>query len=354
MRWLEDLIGEKPKPVVEKGEFIFAAIGLEHGHINGMCEGLIKSGAVLKWVYDEDEYKMKKFQKVFPGVKFATSKQVILEDTSVHMIATATIPSERYKLGLSVMDHGKDFLTAKTPFTNLKQLEEVRLKIEETKQKYAVYYSERLGVESAIFAGKLIETGAIGRVVQVMGMGPHRLGFDTRPEWFFRKKQYGGILCDIGSHQIEQFLFYTGAKDAQVMQSKVANYHLKNYPEFEDFGDATLIADNGATNYFRVDWLTPDGLGTWGDGRTFILGTEGYVELRKNIDVTKTPIGDHLFLVNGEREEHLNLHGKIGISFFGELILDCLNRTEYAMTQEHALKAAELCLRAQLKAVRIE
>ena len=42
-----------------------------------------------------------------------------------------------------------------------------------------------------------------------------------------------------------------------------------------------------------------------------------------------------------------------GYPFFGQLILDCLNRTENAMTQEHAFKAAELCLTAQEKAVRI-
>lgn len=354
MSQIEGLIGEKPKQVVEKGEFIFAAIGLEHGHINNMCKGLIKAGAVLKWVYDEDEKKVELFRKMFPDVRFATSKQVILEDPTVHLIATAAIPSERYLLGIETMEHQKDFFTAKTPFTTLEQLEEVKGKIAETKQKYTVYYSERLGVESAIFAGRLIEAGEIGRVIQVMGMGPHRLRFDTRPEWFFRKEQYGGILCDIGSHQIEQFLFYSGAKDAEVSQSKVGNYNLKSHLEFEDFGDATLIADNGATNYFRVDWMTPDGLGAWGDGRTFILGTEGYIELRKNIDVAKSSLGDQLFMVNGERETHLNLRGKVGVPFFGELILDCLNRTEYAMSQEHTLKAAELCLKAQLKAVKVE
>ena len=354
MGWIQDLIGEKPQRVCAKGEFVFAAIGLEHGHINNMCKGLIKAGAELKWVYDEDKEKIASFQKMFPGVRLASSKQKILEDPKVHLVATAAIPSERYRLGIETMEHQKDFFTAKTPFTTLEQLEEVKLKIAETNQKYAVFYSERLGVESAIFAGRLIEAGAIGRVIQVMGMGPHRLRFDTRPDWFFKKDQYGGILCDIGSHQIEQFLFYSGASDATVSQSKVGNYNIKDYPEFEDFGDATLIGNNGATNYFRVDWMTPDGLGAWGDGRTFILGTEGYIELRKNIDVARSTAGDHLYMVNGEKETYLNLKDKIGIPFFGELILDCLNRTEYAMTQEHALKAAELCLRAQVEAGKVE
>lgn len=354
LSWVEDLMGDLPKPVCEKGDFVFAAIGLEHGHINGMCKGLINAGATLKWVYDEDEEKVAKFQKMFPGVRYAKSKEVIFQDPEVQLVATAAIPSERAQLGIETMEHDKDFFTAKTPFTTLAQLEAVKEKIKETNRKYMVNYSERLNVESAIFAGRLIEAGAIGRVVQVIGMGPHSLRLEQRPDWFFKKAQYGGIICDIGSHQIEQFLFYSGAKDAKVVQSHVANYNLKQYPEFEDYGAATLVADNGATNYFRVDWLSPTGLGTWGDGRAFILGTEGYIELRKNIDVGRSKDGDHVYFVNGEKEYHLNVRGKVGIPFHGELILDCLNRTENAMTQEHALKAAELCLIAQEQAVKIE
>src|SRR5690606_6573876 len=208
----------------------------------------------------------------------------ILEDKEIQLVAGAAVTSERCALGMRVMDSGKDYFTDKAPFTTLEQLEMARKKVKETGKKYMVYYSERLHVESAVYAGQLIEQGAIGRVVQVIGTGPHRLNAPSRPDWFFKKEKYGGILCDIGSHQCEQFLYFTGAKDAKVLHSKVANYHNKQYPELEDFGDATLLADNGATGYFRVDWLTPDGLRTWGDGRMIILGTEGYIELRKYID----------------------------------------------------------------------
>ena len=202
-----------------------------------------------------------------------------------------------------------------------------------TDKKYAVYYSERLHVEAAVFTETLVADGAIGRVVQVIGMGPHRISLSQRPEWFFRKEKFGGILVDIGCHQIEQFLFYSGAKDARVLSSKVANYKFKQYQEFEDFGDTTLLADNGATNYFRVDWLTPDGLGVWGDGRTFILGTDGYIEMRKYIDVARSKDGDQVFLVDHKGERHFCVNGQIGFPFFGLLILDCLNRTTNAYSR---------------------
>lgn len=343
----------KPKPVVKKGEFIFAAVALDHGHIYGQCNGLVEAGATLKWVYDPDQSKVDSFIEQFPQAKRAESLEQILADEEVALVAAAAIPSMRSALGNKVLHSGKDYFTDKTPFTTLAQLEETKKVVAETKQKYMVYFSERLHVESAVFAGELIKEGAIGRVIQVTGFGPHRLNAPSRPEWFFEKEKYGGILCDIGSHQIEQFLYYTGCSDAEILHSKVANYHNPNYPELEDYGDCTLLGDNGATQYFRVDWFTPDGLSTWGDGRTFIIGTEGTIEIRKYVDLATDKGGNQLYLVNQKGEQHFDLNGKVGCPFFGELIKDCMNRTENAMTQAHAFMAAELCLKAQEKAVHI-
>lgn len=344
----------RPKPVCKEGEFVFAAIALDHGHIYGICNGLTEAGATLKYVYDPDPEKVKKFLEVYPNVVAASSEEEIFNDPEVKLIAGAAVPSERCALGLRAMKNGKDYFTDKSPFTTLEQLEAAKKMVKETGLKYYVYYSERLHVEGAVFAGELIKQGAIGKVLQVIGLGPHRLSKEIRPKWFFEKDKYGGILCDIGSHQIEQYLYYSGAKDAKVISSQVANYANPDTPELEDFGDVNLLGDNGTTNYFRVDWFTPDGLKTWGDGRTIILGTEGYIEIRKYIDIAREKMGDNVYLVNKEVEERYSVTGKVGFPFFGEFILDCINRTENSMTQEHAFKAAELCLIAQEKAVKIK
>jgi predicted dehydrogenase len=341
-----------PKPVVKPGEFTFAVAHLDHGHIFGQTNGLLEAGGELKWVYDPNPAKVADFLKKYPAATPARSLDEILDDSSVRLIAAAAVPCDRGPIGCKVMEAGKDYFTDKGPFTTLDQLARARAIAARTGRKYMVYYSERLHVECAIHAGELIRKGVIGRVIQVVGLGPHRLNAPSRPAWFFEKEKYGGILCDIGSHQIEQFLYYTGAQDARVAHALVGNFANPDHPELEDFGEASLIADNGATNHFRVDWYTPAGLRTWGDGRTFILGTQGYIELRKYIDVARQPEGDHLYLVNADGEQHLELHGKVGFPFFGQLILDCLNRTETAMTQAHAFKAAELCLLAQASAIR--
>ena len=343
----------KPRPVVQPGEFIFAAAHLDHGHIYGQCNGLLEAGGTLKWVYEPDSKKAADFRAQYPQAKLARDLAEILDDPEVRLVAAAAVPCDRGPLGCRVLLAGKDYFTDKTPFTSLDQLAEARRVAATTGRKYMVYFSERLHVECAVHAGDLVQGGAIGRVIQVIGLGPHRLTKPSRPAWFFERAKYGGILCDIGSHQAEQFLFFAGATDASVSHAAVGNFANPDTPEFEDFGEASLLGNNGASNYMRVDWFTPDGLGTWGDGRTIILGTKGYIELRKYLNVGAGREGDNLILVDGQREQLLNVAGKVGFPFFGAFILDCLNRTERAMTQAHAFKAAELCLKAQAAARRI-
>ncbi len=337
----------KSAPVCRPGEFVIAAAHLDHGHIYGQCGGLTEAGAQIKWVFDPDPAKVRAFREKYPEAREARSLDEILDDPAVQLVASAAVTCERGPLGCRVMRAGKDYFTDKAPLTTLDQLAEARRVVAETGRKFAVYYSERLHVECAVHAGELVAAGAIGRVVQTLGTGPHRLNAPSRPAWFFDRARYGGILCDIGSHQCEQFLFYTAAQDARVASAAARNTANPGHPELEDFGECLLVADNGASGYFRVDWLTPDGLGTWGDGRLIILGTEGYIELRKYTDIATDHGADQLFLVDGKGEHRIPCAGRVGYPFFGRLILDCLNRTETAMTQAHTFKAAELCLLAQ-------
>ena len=344
-----------PKPVVRPGEFVFSAMHLDHAHIIGMCGALRDAGATLKSVYDPDPAKVADFCRSFPGTRPAASEREILDDPEVRMVAAAAVTCERADLGIRVMAAGKDYFTDKAPMTSLKQLKEARERVRQTGRKYMCYYAERLHTHSGIFADRLIRAGAIGRVLCMQGFGPHRLNPGIRPAWFFEKEKYGGILCDIGSHQIEQFLQFSGETDAEVQLSRVANYNHPQYPGLEDFGDCCVLGKNGTAFYFRVDWFTPDGLREWGDSRTFVVGTEGTLELRKTIDpAVPEKTRDIVILVNGEEERRFLTDGKVGCPFFGDLILDCLNRTENAMTQEHCFKAAELGVIAQEKAVRIK
>lgn len=346
----EIIVKPAPRPA-PKDKIRFSVIGINHSHINGMVSALIKGGGELVSVYAKEEDLLKGFTRAFPKVAIARSEEEILEDKSIQLVASSGIPVERAPLGIRVMKAGKDYMADKPGIVTLEQLKEVRKVQKETKRIFSIMYSERLGVPAAIQAGDLVKSGAIGKVVQTIGLGPHRMSPETRPAWFFDPEKAGGILCDIGSHQSDQFLFYTDSKQAQVSYSQTANFNLPSYPRYQDFGDM-LVRSNHATGYIRIDWFTPNGLSTWGDGRTFILGTDGYIELRKYADIAGRPGGNHLFLVNQKETKYFDCR-QVYLPYGEQLVSDVVNRTETAMSQEHCFLATELALIAQKNAHKI-
>ena len=329
----------------------FSVININHNHIYGMTDAVTRGGGQLVSFYAKEPDLVAAFAKHYPQAKLARNEKEILEDNSIQLILSSGIPVERAPLGIEVMKHGKDYLSDKPGITSLEQLAAVRRAQKETKRIYMIMYSERLENRATVKAGDLVQAGAIGRVIQTIGMGPHRMTPQTRPQWFFDRKYYGGIITDIGSHQFDQFLFFTGSTRADIVASQVANVNHPQYPEFEDFGDVMVTGDRGA-GYIRVDWFTPDGLDSWGDGRLTILGTEGYIEIRKNIDIAGHKGGNHLFLVDNKKTQYLDCND-VPLPF-GELFVnDIINRTETAMPQEQCFLATELALKAQKNAKKI-
>jgi predicted dehydrogenase len=292
------------------------------------------------------------FAKRYPEAKVARSEQEVLEDPQIKLVVSASIPDERAPLGVRVMRHGKDFMVDKPGMTTLEQLAEARQVQKETGRIYSVLYSERLENRATVKAGQLVKAGAIGRVIQTIGMGPHRMTPKTRPAWFFEKERYGGILCDIASHQFDQFLFFTGSTRADVVASQVGNVAHPQWPGLEDFGDV-MLHGSGGNGYIRVDWFTPDGLSTWGDGRLTILGTDGFIEIRKNVDIGGRAGGNHLFLVDQKETRYVDCNQE-PLPYGTQLVDDVLHRTQTAMPQEHCFLAMELALRAEKQAARVD
>ncbi|WP_221391632.1 Gfo/Idh/MocA family protein [Dyadobacter sp. NIV53] len=338
-----------PKPEIKVAARIkFAVININHNHIYGQVEAVTRGGGELVSFYAKEADLVAAFKKRYPDVKLAGSEKEILDDKSIQLVLSSGIPDERAPLGIRVMKSGKDYMSDKPGATTLEQLAEVRKVQKETKRIYSIMYSERLENRATVKAGELVKAGAIGKVVQTIGLGPHKISTSSRPEWFFDKKKFGGIICDIASHQFDQFLFFTGSTKAEIVSSQIGNVGHPQYPKFEDFGDA-LLRGNGGAGYIRVDWFTPDGLKSWGDGRLTILGTEGYIEIRKNIDIAGREGGNHLFLVNNKETQYIDCN-KVELTYGTQLVDDVINRTETAMPQEHCFLATELALIAQKNA----
>jgi predicted dehydrogenase len=344
---------EKPKHHIR-----FAVCGISHDHIHGMIGAVSRGGGEMVAWWGEEPDKRAEFLRRYPNAKVARAQEEVLHDASVQLVLSSQIANQRARIGVRAMQAGKDFLSDKPGITTLDDLGLVRKTIAETHRIYAIMYSERLEVKAAVYAGELVQKGAIGKVIQTINIAPHQIiqragdngGGNQRPGWFWEDAQYGGILCDIGSHQIDQFLFYTGSTSAEVEAAQVANVRHPDHPHFQDFGDMMLRGNRGF-GYVRLDWFTPDGLGTWGDGRLFILGTDGYIEVRKYADVAVSPRGNNLFIVDSKRARYIDCNNG-PLPFGSQFVGDIVNRTHVAQDQAQCLLAAELSIRAQMSATR--
>jgi predicted dehydrogenase len=329
----------------------FAVMGMNHGHIYGQTEAVIRGGGELVACFAKEADLLAEFTKRYPQAKVAANENAILEDSSIQLVLSSITPVERAPLGIRVMKSGKDYMADKPGITTLAQLAQVKKVQKETGRIYSIMYSERFENKATVKAGELVQAGAIGKIIQTIGLGPHRMNIKSRPPWFFDKKYFGGIICDIASHQFDQFLYFTGSTKAEIIASQIGNTHFPQYPQFEDFGDA-MVRGNKGIGYIRVDWFTPDGLKSWGDGRLTILGTEGFIEIRKNIDPGGRTGGNHLFLTDHKETRYFDCREQ-DLPYGRQLVDDVVNRTETSMSQHHCFLATELALKAQTTATNI-
>jgi predicted dehydrogenase len=331
----------------------FAVIGLDHRHVYHMVDGLLTAGATCAG-YDpatSDPRVLAGFEERFPDLPKVADRRRFLEDATIDVIVSAAIPRDRAAIAITAMSHGKDVMVDKPGVTTFDQLVAVEQAVRETGRIFSICFSERFVVPATIVAEKLIADGAIGRVIHTTGLGPHRLNRAIRPRWFFDTDAYGGILTDIASHQIDQFLHFTGSSEAEIVASSIGHLGDDPAPDFQDFGDILLRSDT-ASGYVRVDWFTADGLPTWGDGRLTILGTEGTIELRKYVDVTGRDGSDHIFLVDRAGARYIHAQDE-PLVYFDRFVMDVRHRTETAMKQQHVFTVCRLSLLAQARAVRL-
>ncbi len=329
----------------------FAVIGLDHRHVYELTEYLIEAGMECAgyWPVTTDDHVLAGYRKRFPDIPAVDDQVRLLDDPTIQVIVSASVPRDRAALALAAMRRGKDVLVDKPGVTTFDQLAEVKRTVAETGRIFSVCFSERFLTPSTDMALKLVREGAIGRVIQTVGLGPHRLNRAIRPTWFWEREAYGGILVDIASHQIDQFIVFTNSERPEVAMSSVGSYVAGN--DFDDFGEILLRSER-ASGYVRVDWFTPDGLPTWGDGRVTVLGTEGTIELRKYLDIEGRAGTDHLFMSDKKGTRYIACEGQ-KLSYFRNFAADVLNRTETAMPQQHVFTVCRLALEAQAMAKRL-
>ncbi len=344
----------KAEKVVLPGEFCFSVVGLVHGHVFGMIKGLLEAGATLKSFFEDDDVLANGFLSRFPGAERASSIMDVLSDKSIRLVVNCVLPDVRADLSIAALRSGKDVFSDKPGFLDLEQCAGLEAAVEETRSHYCIYFSERFHAEGPMLAQSLIDQGRIGIVNHYIGTGPHRLNPSSRPYWFFDSHINGSILIDLGCHLVEQFLSNTGNVSAKVEYAFMDNRSHKEHKGFYDTGDIVLRGDNGAEGLIHVDWFTPDGLSTWGDGRTVITGDKGYIEVRKYLDLARSSQPNHVYLADGSGEEHFEATNTLGFPFFGKFIKDCINGTFDSIDPMHCIRAMRIAVEADLFARNIQ
>ncbi len=327
----------------------FAAIGLDHRHIYDLTQDLLDAGAECVGYNPDttDPRVLAGFRKRFPQVPAAETAR-LLDDPTIDFVVIAAVPRDRAELAVAAMRHGKDVMTDKPGVTTFEQLAEVERAVAETGRIWSICLG-RLASPAVQEALRIVRSGEIGRLVHTTSLAPHRLNRALRPSWFFDRPAYGGIINDIGVHSIDQFLAFAEAEEAEIELSSVGAFGTE--PDgFEDFAELVL-ATPSVRGYVRLDWFTPDGLPTWGDGRCFAVGTEGTLELRKNLDIEGREGTDHLFVANRQTTRYVDC-SKLPVTYYRNFLSDIANRTETAMPQRQTFAVCRHALQAQAHATR--
>lgn len=326
-----------------------ALVGADHNHLYEIIDRLVKAGASA--VAHTAEGQFVEHYSGWQAASVEASFDDILADDSIDLIVTAAIPNRRASIALAAIAAGKHVISDKPGLTTMDQLDAVRAAIAgRPGRPWTVLFTERFENRAINEAVRLAKSGAVGTVVHVVGAGPHTMWAERRPDWFWDPDATGGILVDIGSHQVDQFMSITGstAADVSIVSSMVGNVASVDHAAMQDIGSMTLAAGVVVGDH-RLDYLTARGLGTWGDCRLMIVGTEGTIEARANVDVAGADGAEHLIVVDADGTRRVDISSVV-VDWAEQAVADLADGGERLMTQQHAIDVTDVCLRAQAAA----
>lgn len=330
-----------------------ALVGADHNHLYEIIARLVKAGAEAAAHTTEGQFA--EHYSGWQADSVEMSYDEILADDSIDLVVTAAIPNRRADIALAAIAAGKHVISDKPGLTTMTQLDAIRAAVATRPGRpWTVLFTERFENRAINEAVRLARSGAVGDVVHVVGAGPHTMWAKRRPDWFWDPEATGGILVDIGSHQVDQLLSITGATaaDVSIVASAVGNVASPDHPAMQDIGSMTLAVHGsarGTVGDHRLDFLTARGLGTWGDCRLTIVGTEGTIEARANVDVAGAEGAEHLIVVDAEGTRRVDISGVV-VDWGEQLLADLVDDGERLMTQQHAIDVTDVCLRARASA----
>ena len=327
----------------------FAVAGIEHLHVFELVGGLVGAGAIEVGHWGTPGPLLDAYRQWRPD-----SAELDLDTAlraEVDLVVLAGIPSERATHAATALRSGASVLSDKPGVTTFEQLDSVLDAEEASTGRWWVLFSERFCNRAVLEAVRRVHAGAIGRVVDVVGLGPHTLAAAQRPDWFWSPTTSGGILADLATHQIDQFCAIAdpdSKAEVVVTSSSVGNLACPDHPSMQDVGRLTL-AGGGAIGSHRVDYLSAAGLPSWGDCRLLITGTEGALEVRANVDPAGAPGSEHLIQVDADGTQRIDT-SDVQIDWAQRLVADLRNGTDTLLSRDHIERVCRLALTAQAEA----
>ena len=317
----------------------FVVVGVAHPHAIVLTAGLLEAGAVcIGWV-DTPGAHDGSFALLFPDLSLLDLDHALAAEPD--LVVVAAVPNLRAGYAIQAMEAGADVLVAKPALTHHSQLPEVTAAVEATGQRWWVAFTEHFTSRAVVRADAIVESGRIGAVRHVLGLGPHRLGA-SRPDWFYDPAQTGPMLADLASHQIHHAARLLGTTELAVDGARRTPAPDRPHPEM--MGELSLAGGSGSA-YIRVDWLTPEGLDTWGDVRLMITGEVGTIEVRANCDPGGEPGGGHLIVVDADGMERIDCSADES-TWAATILDDVRHGTETLITTNHCLAVTDIALRA--------
>ncbi|AJY75158.1 Gfo/Idh/MocA family protein [Paenibacillus beijingensis] len=259
----------------------FSIIGCQHAHIGIFIGEMLELGYSCAGIYEEENHELaRSFADKF-GIPVVNDKEQLLSD-SVEIVGCASINDE--KIGVIEMceSRGKHIMLDKPAVTSAEGLERLKAVIGRGRIQVGMLLTERF--HPAIYTLKQqIKQGVLGDIVTIGMRKPHRLDAAKRPAWFFSKRQSGGILIDLLVHDFDLLRWLTG-KEIDTAEGVVGKTILPEHPSFYNTVSLQVVMQEGVVAQLYADWHTPQKSWTWGDGRIFVTGTEGFAELRLSGD----------------------------------------------------------------------
>lgn len=282
----------------------FSIIGCEHEHISIFIEEMLELGHECAGIYEAENKALLESVAEKYNLPIAEDKEMLLSN-NVDMVGSSAINNQKIDIIELCEERGKHIMVDKPAVTNREDYKRLQAVIDRGQIEVGMLLTERYRPAFSTLK-RYIDEQRLGKIINIGIRKPHKLKPSTRPAWHFSKEQGGGIVIDLFVHDFDLLRWLTG-DEIRGFDGMVTKNMLPEYPTFYDAAAVQVLLKDNTIAQLYADWHTPEASKTYGDGRIFVVGTEGYAELRLSGDPLITDETLMLFVTHEKEYERVEL-----------------------------------------------